>query len=114
MMLALTGLDCASALHGQTKPYPDRAVRLVNSNPPGGPSGLVTRALAEPFRTRFGQSPVVENRLGPGGNIGSELVAKSSPDGLTLLIVTDTVVTVNAETCPFMRYIRYSRIANDD
>jgi tripartite-type tricarboxylate transporter receptor subunit TctC len=68
---------------------------LINSNPPGGPSDIISRALAEPFRAKFGQAIVIENRTGAGGNIGAEAVAKSAPDGLTLLVTTDTVVTVN-------------------
>ena len=94
-VLALVGLICAPVLHGQPKMYPDRPVRLVNSNPPGGPSDVVARALAEPFRLRFGQPLIIENRAGAGGNIGAEMVAKAPPDGLSLLVMTDTVMTVN-------------------
>jgi tripartite-type tricarboxylate transporter receptor subunit TctC len=91
----MLGLLCAPTLQAQPKTYPDRPVRLVNPNPPGGPSDLVARALVEPFRARFSQPLIVENRAGAGGNVGSEVVAKSPPDGLNLLVITDTVVTVN-------------------
>jgi len=86
---------CTTSIHAQPKSYPDRPVRLVIASAPGGPSDVVSRALAEPFRARFGQPLVVENRAGAGGNIGAEAVAKSAPDGLTLLVTIDTVVTVN-------------------
>lgn len=93
--LALAGMACALPAHAQTRGYPDKPVRLVLPYPPGGPSDFVSRAIAEPFRARFQQPLLVENRPGAGGNIGSEMVAKSPPDGLNLLVITDTVVTVN-------------------
>ena len=64
--------------------YPTKPVRMIISYPPGGTSDLVARVLAQDFTTRFGQSFVVENRPGAGGQIGTEVAAKSKPDGYTL------------------------------
>ena len=65
--------------------YPVKAVRWVSPYPPGGPNDLVARIIAQRMAQAFGQPWVVENRPGRGGNIGVELVAKSPPDGYTLV-----------------------------
>lgn len=66
--------------------YPNRPIRIIASAPPGGAYDFVARALAEGLRQGMGQTVVVENRAGAGGTIGTEVVAKSPPDGYTLIV----------------------------
>ncbi|MEA3153854.1 MAG: hypothetical protein QOK44_1443 [Betaproteobacteria bacterium] len=74
--------------------YPIKPVRMVNPFSPGGSLDLVARALAKTMTAELGQPVVVENRAGAGGNIGVETVAKSAPDGYTLLAVQSSI-TIN-------------------
>lgn len=66
--------------------YPSRPVSVIVPWAPGGSTDILARVLAEPLRLQFGQPFVVENRSGASGNIGSAVVARSAPDGQTLLI----------------------------
>ncbi len=68
--------------------YPVRPMRMVIPYTPGGPTDLVGRALAERMQKILGQQVIVDNRAGGGGVIGSEIVARSNPDGYTLLLGT--------------------------
>jgi tripartite-type tricarboxylate transporter receptor subunit TctC len=74
------------ALPAAAQEWPDRNVKIVVPYPPGGNVDGAARIIAEQLQTRFGKPFVVENRSGAGGLIGSEAVAKSDPDGYTLLL----------------------------
>ena len=74
--------------------YPIKAVRIINPFSPGGSLDLVSRLLSKGMSGDLGQQFIVENRPGAGGSIGIELVAKSPPDGYTLLMVQSSI-TVN-------------------
>ena len=75
--------------------YPDRPIRLVAPFAPGGNIDITARTIAPGLTEQLGQSVVVENRGGAGGRIGTEVVAKSAPDGYTLLLGSSGSLTVN-------------------
>ena len=70
----------------QAQPYPSRPVRFIVPFPPGGGVDIVARALDDKLSPRLGQPVVVENKPGGGTTIGTDAVAKSSPDGYTILV----------------------------
>jgi tripartite-type tricarboxylate transporter receptor subunit TctC len=69
--------------------YPDRPVKFVVANTPGGPSDIVARIVTAALDQSTGKTFIVENRGGAGGNIGMEYVARSNPDGYTILLATN-------------------------
>ena len=78
----------------------DHTIRLVVPNAPGGTSDILARLIAPELTRALGQNVVVENRAGAGGNIGADAVAKSPPDGHTLLLMDVTTLATNPALFP--------------
>lgn len=94
-LITLGGLTTSICASAQVAAYPNKPIKFINSWPPGGPSDVLARSLAEHFQQAYKQPFVVENKPGAGGNLGADLVAKSTPDGHTVLIGIDTTFTIN-------------------
>ena len=83
---------CCAAAGAQAQSYPAKPIRLILPFPPGGGTDVVGRLLAQKLGQALGQQVIVDNRAGAGGRIGTDLVAKSLPDGYTLLLATSSVM----------------------
>jgi tripartite-type tricarboxylate transporter receptor subunit TctC len=105
-MLFVVALTAASGLpfYAQAQNYPERPVRFVVTFPPGGSTDFTARILAQHLPAAIGQSIVVDNRGGGGGNIGAEIVAKAAPDGYTVLFTTEGPMTINASVYSALGY----------
>jgi tripartite-type tricarboxylate transporter receptor subunit TctC len=95
-LLALLLSLAACAAPAQT--WPTKPLRLVVTFSPGGSSDIVARALAVPLQARLGQPVIVENKPGAGGSIGATDIARSAPDGYSLLMSNTTPISLS----PFM------------
>lgn len=84
--LAIAGTVTAARAQSTAKDYPARPIRLIVTFTPGGPTDIVARAVGQKLSEAWGQTVVVDNRPGAGGNIGMDLVAKSPADGYTLVL----------------------------
>ena len=93
LVLALVALGVTPAADAQQ--YPNRAVRLVVSFPAGTTPDIVARVVAPKLQQALGQPVIVENRAGAGGNLAADHVAKSAPDGYTLLVTTNAAAATN-------------------
>jgi tripartite-type tricarboxylate transporter receptor subunit TctC len=105
--LAAIALACPALAQvpsaGSAHAYPSRPVRVVVPFAPGGPNDIIVRLVAQRLAESLGQPFLVENRAGAGGNIGTDYVAKSAPDGYTLLSVGPGSLIIN----PLMGKVPY-------
>jgi tripartite-type tricarboxylate transporter receptor subunit TctC len=92
-----------TALSAQAQTYPSRPVRVIVPFAAGGPLDIVARGVVDKLSASFKQPFVMENRVGAGGNIGTEAAAKAQPDGYTVLMTLATALTANPSL--------YSRLA---
>lgn len=99
ILAVLAAVQCAGA---QT--FPARSVRIVVPFAPGGGADVIARLLVQRLTENWGQTVVVDNRAGAGGTVGSELVAKSPPDGYTLIMAT---VSTHAVAASLYRKLPY-------
>jgi len=84
ILLAIAALLFAGAVNAQT--WPAKTIKIIVPYPPGGTSDILARALAPGLQAALGQPIIVENKPGATGNVGADFVAKSPPDGYTLLL----------------------------
>jgi len=75
--------------------YPARSIRFVVAFPPGGGTDIIARSIAQKLAERLAQQVLVDNRPGAGGNIGTDIVAKSAPDGYTMLMGSAGPLAIN-------------------
>ena len=87
-------LACLALAQAHAQDYPSKAVRIVVPFAAGGPSDILARVLAQKLTARWSQPVIVDNRPGAGGSLGAGLVAKSPPDGYTLLLSDTAVITI--------------------
>lgn len=88
--LIVMGLVSSTAVIAKTEEFPNRDVNIVVTFPPGGGTDLLARLISAPLGEKLGQSIIVENRPGASGNIAARHVARSKPDGHTLLMVNSS------------------------
>jgi tripartite-type tricarboxylate transporter receptor subunit TctC len=94
------GISLCAATLAMAQSYPSKPVRLVVGFAPGGAADFVARAFQEPLGRALGQPIVVENRPGAGSSIAAEHVAKSAPDGYSVLIASPSSILVNPVISP--------------
>ncbi len=100
--LALAG--CSVAAWAQPAAYPNHPIRLVIGFAPAGAADTVARAMSDAFGKALGQPVLVDNKPGNGSSIAADLVAKSPPDGYTLLIASPSSISVNPALNPKLTY----------
>jgi len=89
------GMVMLSAYSWAQSGYPDKPIRIVSPFAPGGTNDYLARIVGRVLSEKWGQSVVVDNRAGAGGNIGAEAVARAAPDGYTLLMGSITTHAIN-------------------
>jgi tripartite-type tricarboxylate transporter receptor subunit TctC len=92
-----------SGATAQAGTYPDKPVRFVVPYPPGGGTDVIARIVHERFQAALGQSIIIENKGGAGGSVGTDVVAKSAPDGYTVLFTLSSH-TINPAIFPKLSY----------
>jgi tripartite-type tricarboxylate transporter receptor subunit TctC len=102
-LLALMS-GAAAATGAQAQEYPTRTVRIIVPFPPGGTADVMPRILADWLSRKWGQPVVIDNRAGAGGNVGAEVVAKSDPDGYTLLAAPPPPLVINQNLYPHLDF----------
>ena len=104
IVFALAAAACCAPAIAVAQTYPTKPIRLVVPFPPGGSLDVVARAIGQKLTEVWGQPVVIDNRPGAGGNIGADLVAKSAPDGYTILEGALSTHAVNVSLYSKMPY----------
>jgi tripartite-type tricarboxylate transporter receptor subunit TctC len=107
-LLAFIALACLCLGANAQSTWPTRPVKLVIPFPAGGPTDVMARVLAEKLSQVLGQPVVVENKPGAGGTIGADLVAKSAPDGYTLVMATGSTHSIG----PYLGKVPYDPVSD--
>ncbi|MEQ1775367.1 MAG: tripartite tricarboxylate transporter substrate binding protein [Burkholderiales bacterium] len=103
IVVAMMAATVAAGAYAQT-PYPAKSVRVIVPFPPGGPTDTVTRIIGPKLSEALGHQIIIDNRGGAGGATGTELVAKSTPDGYTILAGTIGGLAVSPTLNPKLGY----------
>jgi len=93
--LLIAALLPASSLATRADDYPSKPIKLLVGASPGGTTDTMARAIAQPLSVSLGKPVLVENRPGAGGNLAADAVAKSAPDGYTLMMASAGILTAN-------------------
>jgi tripartite-type tricarboxylate transporter receptor subunit TctC len=93
--IALAAAIVPAAAQSNAATFPNRTIRIIVPFPPGGPTDIIARFVGQRMSERWSQPVVIENRAGANTAIGAQIVAKSAPDGLTLLAGMDTTMVLN-------------------
>jgi tripartite-type tricarboxylate transporter receptor subunit TctC len=104
MLIGAAMLPMATLALAQAPTYPDKPIRIVSPFPVGGIADTFAREIGKRLTEAWGQPVVVDNRTGAGGNIGADIVAKSAPDGYTLVIGNIGTHAVNVSLFPSMPF----------
>jgi tripartite-type tricarboxylate transporter receptor subunit TctC len=102
--LLAAALSCASPLAAAQGAYPDKPIHITVTFTPGGAPDILARLIGERLATAWGQSVIIDNRAGAGGNTGSDYVAKAAPDGYNLVLGTVGTHAINGALYPKMPY----------
>ena len=97
-------LACFAAAAAQAQTYPSKSIRLIVPYAAGGTSDILARQLGPKLSDAWGQPVVVENKPGANGNLGADLVAKSAPDGYTLLLTDLGGLVISASVYPHLPF----------
>src|SRR5687767_14399736 len=96
LTLAMLAANLVCIAHaGAQTPFPSRPIRMLVPFSPGGASDTAARVVGQAMGPRLAQQIVIENRPGAGGVIGTEIAAKATPDGYTLLMSSNTEMVIN-------------------
>ncbi len=102
-LLAGAAMLAVLPVPAQTK-FPDKPIMFVVPFPPGGPTDAMARILATELTKELGQSVIVDNKAGAGGNIGADAVARAAPDGYTIMFGTSGPLAINQSLYKGQKY----------
>jgi tripartite-type tricarboxylate transporter receptor subunit TctC len=107
-LAAMLGLTLGMNAFAQNAAYPNKPVRIVAPFAPGGGNDLMARTLANEFNREMGERFIVDNRTGGNGNIGTDIVARATPDGYTLVVTTNATIVINPQI--YTKVIKYDPV----
>src|SRR5262245_11070101 len=100
----VAGLGAISQAVAQPSNFPSRPIRFIAANSPGGGLDITARAISPKLSAVFGQQVIVDNRAGAAGSVASEIVARSAPDGYTILVASVGGLAVNTNLYKGLSY----------
>jgi tripartite-type tricarboxylate transporter receptor subunit TctC len=104
LALLMIAVAVLSSTPADAEIFPDRPIHIVVPFPAGGSNDVVARFLGQKLSEICGQSVIVDNRAGAGGNVGAEFVARAAPDGYTLLLTAPPPLAVNQSLYPHLAF----------